>query len=431
MPEAQILPRAREIAVSNRVSRISISSTMAVAAEAERLRAAGADLVDFGAGEPDFPTPENVKEAAIRAIRENFSKYTATGGTLELRQAIVNRQAADFGASYTPSEVIATAGGKQAIFNLICSLINPGDEVILPVPYWVTFCDVIHYAGGRPILVETREEENFDLTAEMVQRALTPRTRLVILNSPNNPSGAVIPPREMERILEVTASQDAWLLSDECYCHFLYEEAPFSVGSIPGAKQHVVIIGSLSKTYAMTGWRVGYALAPAPLIAALVKLQSHSTSNPSSIAQKAAVEALCGPQDSVQHMLREYRRRRDFVVEKLREIPGVSCTLPRGAFYAYPNISAFLPSEGDRNPSRAGPERSRRDREGAGNIRRKHSAAASANALAQRLLREAGVVVVPGEAFGTQEHLRLSYATSLEQLAEGIKRLHHFFSQSS
>jgi aspartate aminotransferase len=375
---------------------------MAVAAEAERLRAEGKDLVDFGAGEPDFPTPDNVKEAAIRAIRDNFSKYTATPGTMELRQAIVNWHKAELGTAYAPSEVIATAGGKQAIFNLICSLVNHGDEVILPVPYLVTFADVINFCGGRPVLIETSEERGFQLTAEMVQRALTPRTKLVILNSPSNPSGAVIPPREMERILEVTAAAEAWLLSDECYSHFVYEGTPFSIGSVSGAKDHAIIVGSLSKTYAMTGWRVGYALAPAPLVSAMVKLQSHSTSNPSSIAQKAAVEALRGPQDSVPKMLAEYRRRRDFVISKLRQIPGVSCTQPQGAFYAYPNIGAFLNSG-------------------------KKNGAPSANELAKRLLREAGVVVVPGEAFGTQEHFRLSYATSMDQLEKGLDRLHRFF----
>src|SRR5579884_459963 len=217
-----------EISLSQRVSRISISSTAAVMAEAERLRAQGVDIVDFGAGEPDFPTPENVKEAAIRAIRENFSKYTATPGTAELRQAIIGRHTTEFGTSYTPAEVIATAGGKQAIFNLICSYINPGDDVILPVPYWVTFYDVINYAGGRPVLLETREEDDFEITAEMVKRTLTPKTRLVVLNSPSNPSGAVVPPNEMEKILEVTASNGALLMSDECYSHFLYSGSPYS-----------------------------------------------------------------------------------------------------------------------------------------------------------------------------------------------------------
>jgi aspartate aminotransferase len=403
------IARTTEIELSQRVSRISISSTLAVMMEAEKLRSQGVDIVDFGAGEPDFPTPENVKEAAIRAIRADFSKYTAAGGTAELRQAILERHASDLGTSYVPSEVIATAGGKQAIFNLICSLINPGDDVILPVPYWVTFYDVINYAGGRPILVETLEAENFALTAEMVKRALTPRTRLVIVNSPSNPSGAVIPPQELERILGVVAGHGALLLSDECYSHFLYESSPFSVGSILGAKDHVVIVGSLSKTYAMTGWRLGYAMGPARIVSAMVKLQSHSTSNPSSIAQKAAVEALKGPQDSVQLMLQEYRRRRDFVIGKLREIPGVSCNMPGGAFYAYPNVSAFLKPKSGSGSSQKG--------------------AQSTNELAQQLLRRAGVAVVPGEAFGTEQHFRLSYATSLEKLAEGLKRLKRFFSE--
>ncbi len=390
----------REIKLSDRVSRISVSSTMAVAAEAERLRAEGKDLVDFGAGEPDFPTPDNVKEAAIKAIRDNFSKYTAAPGTMELRKAIVDRHAADFGTSYTPSECIATAGGKQAIFNAISSLINPGDEVILPVPYWVTFADLINYAGGKPVMVETREESGFELTAEMVKKAITPRTKLAIINSPNNPSGAVVPLAEAERILEVCAAHNVWLMTDECYCQFFYETKPYSLAGAKDAKDNIIVVGSLSKTYAMTGWRVGFALGPAPIIGAMGKLQSHSTSNPSSIAQKAAVEAVRGSQDSVPVMLAEYRRRRDFVVPKLRAIPGVVCNMPQGAFYAYPNIGKYL---------------------GAGR------AAATATELSSRLLREAGVVVVPGEAFGTNEHFRLSYATSMEQLEKGLDRLAKFF----
>lgn len=394
-----------ELTLSQRVSRISISSTAAVVAEADRLRAEGVDVVDFGVGEPDFPTPENVKEAAIRAIREDFSKYTAIPGTTELRKAIVERHAADLGTAYSVPEVIATAGGKQAIYNLVCSFVNAGDEVILPVPYWVTFYDVINYAGGKPVLLRTEEEQNFELTAEMVKAALTPKTRLVIVNSPSNPSGAVVPPKEFERILEVTASHGALLLSDECYSHLLYEGSPFSIASVPGAKDHVVVVGSLSKTYAMTGWRVGYALGPAPLVSAMTKLQSHSTSNPSSIAQKAAIEALRGPQESVQQMVKEYRRRRDFVIEKLRGIPGISCTMPGGAFYAYPNVSAFL-----------------------GSGAQKKLAFPSTNEMAKNILREVAVALVPGEAFGTEQHCRLSYATSMEKLDEGMKRLNRFFS---
>ncbi|MBI2820232.1 MAG: pyridoxal phosphate-dependent aminotransferase [Acidobacteria bacterium] len=392
----------QEITLSERVGRISISSTMAVAAEAERLRSEGKDLVDFGAGEPDFFTPDNVKEAAIRAIRENFSKYTPTPGTMELRKGIVAWHTRELGTSYAPSEVIATAGGKQAIFNLICSMINHGDEVILPVPYWVTFADVINFCGGKPVMLETSEDQGFDLTADMIKRAITPRTKLVVINSPCNPSGAVVSPNEFEKILAATAGADAFLLSDECYSHFVYDGKPFSVGSILNSKESVIIVGSLSKSYAMTGWRVGYALAPAPITAAMTKLQSHSTSNPSSIAQKAAVEALRGPQDSVPKMLAEYRRRRDFVIGKLRAIPGVTCTMPRGAFYAYPNVGSYI---------------------GSGKL------ASTANDLATRLLREAGVVVVPGEAFGTQQHFRLSYATSMEQLEKGLQRLHAFLTQ--
>jgi aspartate aminotransferase len=399
---------AREIKLSDRVGRISVSSTMAVAAEAERLRAEGKDLVDFGAGEPDFPTPDNVKEAAIKAIRDNFSKYTAAPGTMELRKAIVERHAADFGTNYAPAECIATAGGKQAIFNAISALINPGDEVILPVPYWVTFADLINYASGKPVLVETREESGFELTAEMIKKAITPRTKLVIINSPNNPSGAVVPEAEAERILEVCAANGVWLMTDECYCQFFYEAKPYSIAGAPNkkdvAKENVIVVGSLSKTYAMTGWRIGFALGPQAIVAAMGKLQSHSTSNPSSIAQKAAVEAMKGSQESVPKMLAEYRRRRDFVVPRLRSIPGVVCNMPQGAFYAYPNIGKYLSRNG-----------------GAG------KAASSATELSARLLREAGVVVVPGEAFGTDEHFRLSYATSMEQLEKGLDRLAKFF----
>jgi aspartate aminotransferase len=373
---------------------------MAVAAEAERLRAEGKDLVDFGAGEPDFPTPDNVKEAAIKAIRDNFSKYTAAPGTMELRKAIVERHAADFGTAYSPAECIATAGGKQAIFNAISALINPGDEVILPVPYWVTFADLINYASGKPVLVETSEERGFELTAEMIAKAITPKTKLVIINSPNNPSGAVVPQDEAARILELCASKGIWLMTDECYCQFYYDSKPYSIAGVKNAKDNIIVVGSLSKTYAMTGWRVGFALGPQAIIGAMGKLQSHSTSNPSSIAQKAAVEALKGSQDSVPKMLAEYRRRRDFVVPKLRSIKGVVCNMPQGAFYAYPNIGAYL---------------------GAG------KAAKDGTELSARLLREAGVVVVPGEAFGTNAHFRLSYATSMEQLEKGLDRLAKFF----
>jgi aspartate aminotransferase len=373
---------------------------MKVAATADRLRREGADVVDFGAGEPDFPTPENVKRAGIEAIHANFTKYTATGGTVDLKQAICERHAADYGTNYAPSECIVTVGGKHAIFNLMQVLINPGDEVIIPVPYWVTYKDVVNYAGGKCVFVETDEQDGFQLTAAMVERHLTPSTRMVIINSPSNPSGAVLDQREFEKIYGLTSDRGIWLMTDECYCRFLYDGEPYSIASMPGAKDTVVVAGSLSKTYAMTGWRIGFALAPAAVVGAINKLQSHCTSNPTSIAQRAAVEALRGPQGSVPAMLAEYRTRRDYVMRRLRSIPGVRITEPKGAFYAYPNVSAAF-------------------RNGIHN----------AMQFAEKLLAQEFVAVVPGEAFGTNDHIRISYATSMTELERGLDRLAKFIGQ--
>jgi aspartate aminotransferase len=384
--------------IAERISTISVSSTMKVSADADKLRREGVDVVDFGAGEPDFPTPDNVKQAAIQAIESNFTKYTNAGGTPELREAIVSRHHLDFGTNYTAAECMATVGGKHAIFNLIQALVNPGDEVVIPVPYWVTYKDVVNYAGGICVFVETDEHAGFEVTAEMIGRHLTKRTKLVIINSPSNPSGAVIPQGELRKILDLTSKRDIFLLTDECYCQFLYGDEPYSIASAPGAKETVVVAGSLSKTYAMTGWRVGFALAPAPIIGAMMKLQSHSTSNPTSIAQKAALEALRGPQDSVPVMLEEYRRRRDFVMERLRGITGVSIVTPKGAFYAYPNVSVAF---------------------GSGRVK-------NAMEFSTELLAKAHVAVVPGEAFGTNEHVRISYATSMHELERGLDRVHKF-----
>ncbi len=383
--------------LAGRVSTISESSTMKVAATADRLRREGADVVDFGAGEPDFPTPENVKRAGIEAIHANFTKYTATGGTAELKQAICERHAADYGTKYTPSECIVTVGGKHAIFNLMQVLVDPGDEVIIPVPYWVTYKDVVNYAGGKCVFVDTDEQSGFQLTASMIERHLTPKTRMVIINSPSNPSGAVLDRAEFEKIYGLTSDRGIWLMTDECYCRFLYEGEPYSIASLPGAKETVLVAGSLSKTYAMTGWRIGFALAPAPVIAAINKLQSHCTSNPTSIAQRAAVEALRGPQGSVNTMLAEYRQRRDHVVRRLRSMPGVTMAEPKGAFYAYPNVSAAF-----------------------------RNGIANSLQFAEKLLAEEFVAVVPGEAFGTNDHIRISYATSMTELERGLERLEKF-----
>lgn len=384
--------------IAERISSISVSSTMKVSADAEKLRSEGVDVVDFGAGEPDFPTPDNIKQAAVRALEQNFTKYTAAGGTAELKKAVCERHAADFGTDFKPSECLITVGGKHAIFNLVQALVNPGDEVVIPVPYWVTYKDVVNYAGGKCVFVDTDEEKGFTLTASMIEPYLNERTKLVIINSPSNPSGAVLDRDEFERIFKLTSSRGIYMMTDECYCKFLYDSEPFSIASLPGAKETVLVAGSLSKTYAMTGWRIGFGLVPQAIVGAMTKLQSHSTSNPTSISQKAAVEALRGPQESVGVMLAEYRKRRDFVVRRLREIPGVKCAEPRGAFYAYPNMGVVLGKNGIN----------------------------SMLTFSERLLQEAHVAVVPGEAFGTGRHVRISYATSITELERGLDRIHRF-----
>jgi aspartate aminotransferase len=389
--------------IAERISSISVSSTMRVSAEADRLRAEGADVVDFGAGEPDFPTPDNIKQAAVRAMEQNFTKYTAAGGTLELKKAVCESHARDFGTDYKPSECMITVGGKHVIFNLMQALVNPGDEVVIPVPYWVTYQDVVNYAGGKCVFVPTDEAQGFRLTAAMLEPHLTARTKLVIINSPSNPSGAVVERDEFEKIFRLTSARGIYLMTDECYCKFLYDGEPYSIASLPGAKETVLVAGSLSKTYAMTGWRIGFGLVPPSIVQAMTKLQSHSTSNPCSISQKAAVEALRGPQESVGIMLAEYRRRRDFVVARLRDIPGVRCNLPQGAFYVYPNVGVAIGKNGIANTLE----------------------------FSERLLAEAHVAVVPGEAFGTDRHIRISYATSMRELERGVDRLHQFIVKNS
>jgi aspartate aminotransferase len=382
-----------------RISRISVSKTMAVMEAAIKLRERGIDVVDFGPGEPDFPTPENIKAAAVRAINANFTKYTAIGGIKELKKAIVEKHAREFGSNYDISECVVNFGGKHALFNVFSAVVDEGEDVIIPTPYWVTFADIARFVNSNPIFLPTKESDGFRLTADILERALTPRTRMVVVNSPNNPSGAVLDNDEFARIAELCAKRDVFLLSDECYSHFLYDgRRPFSIASRTDLKNHIIIAGSVSKTYAMTGWRIGYILAMPEIIGATIKLQSHSTSNPTSISQKAALEALTGPQESVGSMLAEYARRRKFVLDRLRAIPGVKCAEPGGAFYAYPNISTTF---------------------GRGGI--KDSVDFSA-----RLLEKAHVAVTPGEAFGTADHVRMSYAASMEELDKGLRRMHEF-----
>ena len=386
---------------ADRIGRIEVSATMAVAAEAAKLRAGGANLVDFGAGEPHFPTPRHIKDAAIAAIEANFTRYTVVPGIPDVRKAIVDRHAADFGSDYALDEAIFTTGGKLALFNTIQVLIEHGDEVILPVPYWVSFKDIIQYAGGKVVFLQTSEAENFRITADAIEKAITPKTKAIILNSPSNPAGSVVSKEDLERIVHLAHDRGIYLLLDECYVYLNYAGKPVSGGSYTWAKEHIVVLGSLSKTYAMTGWRAGFALASKSVVANLSKLQSQSTSNATSFVQKAAIAALEGSQECVSIFRGEFIELRDHMLARLKEIPGITCTKPEGAFYVYPNISAYL---------------------GKGGIK-------TATELATRLLHEAHVVTVPGEAFGTAEHVRISYPVTTQNIDEGTRRMKEYLTK--
>src|SRR5271168_3013958 len=374
---------------ADRIGRIEVSATMAITAAALKLKSEGINLADFGAGEPHFATPRHIKDAAIEAIEKNFTRYTAVAGTPEVRRAIVDRHAADFGTSYTPEECVFTTGGKLALFNAIQVLVDHGDEVILPVPYWVSFKDIIQYAGGVVVPVESKEEENFRITSKMIEAAITP----------SNPSGAVVAPADLEAIVRLAHKHGIFVLLDECYVYLNYTGQIVSGGSFTDCKEHVIVLGSLSKTYAMTGWRAGFALGPKAVIAAMSKLQSQSTSNTASMVQRASIAAVHGSQECVAEMRADYITLRDRVLAGFETIPGLTCTVPQGAFHVYPNVKQFI---------------------GKGGI-------TSATDLAAKLLSEAHVVVVPGEAFGTTEHIRLSYAVSHDVIDEGVKRMREYF----
>lgn len=386
--------------IAERLDRIEVSATMAVVAEAEKLRQSGVDVVDLSLGEPHFTTPQHVKDAAIAAINGNFTKYTAVSGIPELKDAVIDRHTKDFGSAYKRHEVIASVGGKHALFNAIQVLVDHGDEVILPVPYWVSFKDIVRYAGGNCVMLQSDEASGFRVTADMVARLVTPRTKVIILNSPGNPSGAVMSPQDLTEVVRFAAERGIWVLSDECYVYLNYSGRTFSIGSLNQHRDRIVVVGSLSKTYAMTGWRMGYALAPAPIISAMAKLQSQATSSPPAMVQKAAVAALTGPQDCVSEMKSEYIRLRDQILAGLATIPGIKCSRPEGAFYVYPNISGLFARGGISSPAE----------------------------FAKRLLHEAHLATVPGEGFGTHEHIRISYATKPAELDRGIERLRSFVS---
>jgi aspartate aminotransferase len=389
--------------LTDRINRIEVSATMAITAEALKMKAQGIDLADFGAGEPHFSTPQHIKAAAIEAIEKNFTRYTAVAGIPEMRKAIVDRHAADFGTTYAVDECVFTAGGKLAIFNAMEVLIEHGDEVIVPVPYWVSYKDIIEFTGGTPVFVETNEAENFRVTAEMIEAAITPKTKAIILNTPSNPSGAVLSGEDIYAIVRMAHSKGIYVMLDECYVYLTFAGEIVSGASCTECKEHVIVLGSLSKTYAMTGWRAGFALGPKPIIAAMSKLQSQSTSNTASMVQRASIAALVSSQECVVEMRQDYIKLRDRILEGFKTIPGLTCTVPEGAFYVYPNVSAFL---------------------GKGGIK-------TASDLASKLLTEAHVVTVPGEPFGTSEHIRLSYAVSADVIDKGVERIREYLATLS
>jgi aspartate aminotransferase len=399
MSTATMEVAAAKKVLTDRINRIEVSATMAITAAALKLKSEGVDLADFGAGEPHFATPRHIKDAAIAAIEANFTRYTAVAGVPEVRKAIVERHKADFGTDYAVDECVFTTGGKLALFNAIQVLIDHGDEVILPVPYWVSFLDIIQYAGGVVKLVESKESEDFRVTAAMIEAAITDKTKAIILNTPSNPSGAVVSPADLEAIVRLAHKKGIYVLLDECYVYLNFTGEIVSGGSFTDCKEHVIILGSLSKTYAMTGWRAGFALGPKQIIGAMSKLQSQSTSNAASMVQKASIAALTASQECVSEMRTNYIELRDRILEGFKTIPGLTCTVPQGAFYVYPNVSAFI---------------------GKGGIK-------SASDLAAKLLSVAHVVVVPGEAFGTSEHIRLSYAVAPDVIDEGVKRMREYF----
>jgi aspartate aminotransferase len=387
--------------LASRIRQIPPSATLALNAKANQLKAQGVDIVNFGVGEPDFDTPDNIREAGIRAIREGFTRYTPVGGIPELKQAIINRFQADYGLTYKPGEIVVCCGGKHGLYNLFQVLFDPADEVIIPAPYWVSYVPMAMLAEAVPVIVPTREENGFKLTADELKRHLTPRTKALVINSPSNPTGGVYSRAELEALAQVVLEAGLYVISDDIYDKILFDGAKFvNIAMLaPELRARTFILNGVSKAYAMTGWRIGYLAGPEAGIKAADNLQSQSTSNPTSIAQKAAVEALSGPQDSVATMLAEFAWRRDDIYQRTLAIPGVTSIKPGGAFYLFPNFSAYY----DRLTVAPGQSKS--------------------GALAAYLLEQARVAAVPGGEFGEDNCLRFSYATSRERIATGLSRI--------
>lgn len=390
--------------LSQRVLAIKPSPTLAVTSRAARLKAEGRDIIGLGAGEPDFDTPDHIKQAAIAAINAGFTKYTAVGGTPALKQAIIAKFKRDNALDYNAKQILVSCGGKQSFFNLIQALIDPGDEVLIPAPYWVSYPDIVILAGGMPVIVQAGIAQGFKMTPAQLQAAITPRTRLVVLNSPGNPSGAVYDAAELAALGAVLRQHpDVYIATDDMYEHIRLQEQPFFniLNACPDLYPRTIVLNGVSKAYAMTGWRIGYCAGPESLITAMENVQSQSTSNPASISQIAAEAALNGDQNCITPMLNAFRERHEFIVGKLNEIAGVHCLYAGGAFYAFPDVSSAI-------------ERLY----AAGKI-----PAPSDMALSEYLLEQAGVAVVPGSAFGSEGYIRLSFATSMDNLKSACARL--------
>jgi aspartate aminotransferase len=387
--------------LAKRLATLAPSATLAVQARAKELKSRGIDVISFGAGEPDFDTPARIKEAAVEAMRRGQTKYTEVGGIPELRAAVCAKFKRDNGLDYEPADVLISCGAKHTLYNIVVALVDPGDEVIVPSPYWVSYPEQVKLLDGVAVAVPTREAAGFDLDPDVVAAAVTPRTKLIVLNSPNNPTGAVFSPAALEAVAKVAVERGVWIVSDECYEALTFEGRHVSVASFGEAvKARTIVVNTCSKAYAMTGWRIGYAAGPRRIIRAMTDVQSQVTSNPSSVAQWAAVEALNGPQDEVAKMAGEFDRRRRLIVEGLNALPGVRCVMPKGAFYAFADVSGLL------------------GRRRAGGAR-----LAGSGDVASFLLDEARVAVVPGADFGSDAHIRLSYATSADLIREGLARM--------
>ncbi len=387
--------------VSQRTKPIKPSVTLAIAAKAQKLRAAGVDVVNFSAGEPDFDTPEHIKKAAVDALAKGMTKYTEVRGIDPLREAIAKKYQEEYGLSYAKEEVLVSCGAKHSLYNLFQALLEEGDEVLIPAPYWVSYSDMALLAGAVPKILPTREESGFRITPEQLEMALTPNVRLFVLNSPCNPTGAAYSKEELAALARVLELHDCVIISDDIYEKIVYDGFKFHniVALNPKLRDRTIIVNGVSKSYAMTGWRIGYALGAAAAMTAAAKIQSQSTSNPTSIAQAAALEAIAGPQGEVARMVQEFHKRRNVIVERLRAIEGISCFNPQGAFYVFPDMGSWLGRKaGDKKIT-------------------------TPCDLADYLLEEAQVAVVPGEDFGSTSHIRFSYATSLEGIEKGCDRI--------